>query len=869
MNRRFLGLLLTCCMMITSFSLPTYADDNTSSNTDSNTNSIANSLIANITVSDNQLQSATLLNNFKNMGVNFEMSKTSDEMWNSNGKWMEQTYAGSGIKMIRWGYDAWVYDWENEQPLNTNYQGGMNTKDDAGSFGLREFLQFAKTHDIIPFLHIPIESWNHKNGKSDPSYAKVLQLAENMATYLNNNGFDQVYFDMGNEPMEAPSNPYGTFSAATYGSTFKDVFTRIKSINPNYKIVMMANNRTWYNNVKATASEGGVLYFDAIDYHNYPSTNVGWDLYYARNDDNIFGSFGQIDAGVEKILGEANIPWPNFPTYSTSLGSGLALLNGFLKLAQNDEYSSVIMWPSQWPSHSTTYNSFNPSGKSFGWFDQDAWYDSKSTKRLNGPMLAEMIAQKTVLSHKVDSSSNDPKMRTFAFTNNDKSQLNVIVINKHKENVNLALNVPGTFNAVKASVLKGSKNAAGTANTDESPDFSGHIAAGQVVNGTFADTLTYGESALIYTFYQENTSSSPGAFNALLPAGNATDVSTAQNFTWEGANGAQNYKIIISENSNLSNPIIHTTTNGFTNYQPTKDLKFQTRYYWKVSALNSAGETEAASSIRSFTTVRERHFFDNNHTSIQYTGSWNANQNYLGSFGRKDHGTANPGATATIQFNGTQAILYGIKDDWIRKISVSVNNGTPQIIDLYRSRGIMEFRTDDPARYSRGAGETDTQKKARLDGTHPTQEVIFDTGKLSDTDQNHTVKVTVLQEYNPAITKSWIGFELDYYEVIKAGEIPLQTSAKPAALTADLPPSQTVTTGQNITLSVNAVSPDQGHLLYEWYHNGKLLTETGSTLTLSNASAADAGEYFVRITNVYKGNATKTISSRRCTITIH
>ena len=202
--------------------------------------------------------------------------------------------------------------------------------------------------------------------------------------------------------LEAPSNPYGTFSAATYGSTFKDVYTRIKSINPNYKIVMMANNQTWYNNVKATASEGGVLYFDAIDYHNYPSTNVGWDLYYARNDDNIFGSFGQIDAGVEKILGEANIPWPNFPTYSTSLGSGLALLNGFLKLAQNDEYSSVIMWPSQWPSNSTTYNSFNPSGKSFGWFDQDAWYDSKSTKRLNGPMLAEMIAQKTLPSRLAD-----------------------------------------------------------------------------------------------------------------------------------------------------------------------------------------------------------------------------------------------------------------------------------------------------------------------------------------------------------------------------------------------------------------------------------------------------------------------------------
>ena len=56
------------------------------------------------------------------MGVNLEMSMISDEMWMDNGHWMEQTFDNSGIKIMRWGYDAWVFDWETETPILNNYQ---------------------------------------------------------------------------------------------------------------------------------------------------------------------------------------------------------------------------------------------------------------------------------------------------------------------------------------------------------------------------------------------------------------------------------------------------------------------------------------------------------------------------------------------------------------------------------------------------------------------------------------------------------------------------------------------------------------------------------------------------------------------------
>ena len=61
--------------------------------------------------------------------------------------------------MMRWGYDAWAFDWEQETPLSENrYWGGLNSRDAAGSFGLRSSSAFASSRDIVPFVMIPIES---------------------------------------------------------------------------------------------------------------------------------------------------------------------------------------------------------------------------------------------------------------------------------------------------------------------------------------------------------------------------------------------------------------------------------------------------------------------------------------------------------------------------------------------------------------------------------------------------------------------------------------------------------------------------------------------------------------------------------------
>ena len=65
---------------------------------------------AQVTISVNG-QSAAPLAGARSVGANIEMSLVSDEMWQANGNWMEQSFFAGELSMMRWGYDAWAFDW--------------------------------------------------------------------------------------------------------------------------------------------------------------------------------------------------------------------------------------------------------------------------------------------------------------------------------------------------------------------------------------------------------------------------------------------------------------------------------------------------------------------------------------------------------------------------------------------------------------------------------------------------------------------------------------------------------------------------------------------------------------------------------------
>jgi hypothetical protein len=76
------------------------------------------------------------------------------------------------------------------------------------------------------------------------------------------------------------------------------------------------------------------------------------------------------------------------------------------------------------------------------------------------------------------------------------------------------------------------------------------------------------------------------------------------------------------------------------------------------------------------------------------------------------------------------------------------------------------------------------------------------------------------------------------------------------------------TTGQSVTFSVTAASPDGGSLAYQWLKDGAAISgQTSSTLALTNLTTADAAAYSVAVTATYNGTtATATSSGQTLTV---
>ena len=74
--------------------------------------------------------------------------------------------------------------------------------------------------------------------------------------------------------------------------------------------------------------------------------------------------------------------------------------------------------------------------------------------------------------------------------------------------------------------------------------------------------------------------------------------------------------------------------------------------------------------------------------------------------------------------------------------------------------------------------------------------------------------------------------------------------------------------GGSFTLTVSASKTDDGTLSYEWYESksGSPIG-TGATLSKSNVTSSDAGEYYVRVTNTLNGKSVYT-DSLKVTVTI-
>ncbi|WP_168735716.1 chitobiase/beta-hexosaminidase C-terminal domain-containing protein [Cohnella fermenti] len=107
--------------------------------------------------------------------------------------------------------------------------------------------------------------------------------------------------------------------------------------------------------------------------------------------------------------------------------------------------------------------------------------------------------------------------------------------------------------------------------------------------------------------YADIAGAAPGAFGLTAPADGATVPSTIVTLDWKQSvgslayapQGADNYTLIVADNPQLTNPVLHTTVQS-TSYE-LNSLDGEKTYYWTVIASNANGATQA-DSLYSFTT---------------------------------------------------------------------------------------------------------------------------------------------------------------------------------------------------------------------------------------------------------------------------
>lgn len=660
--------------------------------------------------------SISALTGAQNVGANIEMSMTSDAMWQANGNWMEQSFFASELNMMRWGYDAWAFNWEDEVPLSSNrYWGGLNSQDAAGTFGLREFISFCKEQNIIPFVMIPIESLDTFGGEA--TLEEIKALTTSMAKYIADQGVALCYFDMGNEPWNNGAS--GTSNAEYLGSLFPEFQQIIKTANSNYRLVLQRapENILWnsWNNKLVSATQGA---FDAYDDHRYAF--YGWDKYFDNDSDDILTAGTPIE-GKEAILGECNIGWTPIQDnwdegHVRDMGGSMALLNAMLDLINEGTYSYIVSWPSHYPSSDSIVDCPN---NSFGWFDLDQWYLDGETVRLTGPALAHRIVNQNVLANKVDASSSADKVRVFAYTNDTQTDYRVIVLNKW-DATTLNFSVPSQINSVSAMVMSGGSV------WDTTPSYINLFSGTQAVsNGSFTSSIP-GESVIVYTFTVDSSTTAPEAVSLDCPVNNET-VGTAQAFAWSAVEGCNNYRLVVDDNDDFTSPVIDTYTGKACRYQNSDELANGTTYYWKVIASNSAGT--ASSAVYSFTTITQQGntilTLNNDSVYISHSSNWNQ-QTSAGSYRNDDMSCEEKDGFAEFTFTGTRARVYGIKGDWCGYADVQVDFGDAVRIDTYSA-------------------------------TTEEQALFFDTGELPYGE--HTVTLTVAGEKNSASSDTWIEYD--------------------------------------------------------------------------------------------------------------
>ncbi len=103
---------------------------------------------------------------------------------------------------------------------------------------------------------------------------------------------------------------------------------------------------------------------------------------------------------------------------------------------------------------------------------------------------------------------------------------------------------------------------------------------------------------VLYRLYDPNA---PAPAVLLTPNDGVNEESLIPHFSWEPADKATSYTVLVATDANFSNIVYNQTGITDTSFSPPNPLGVEMLYYWRVQSVNST--TTALSDVRTFTTI--------------------------------------------------------------------------------------------------------------------------------------------------------------------------------------------------------------------------------------------------------------------------
>ncbi|KXX66492.1 PKD domain-containing protein [Flammeovirga sp. SJP92] len=127
------------------------------------------------------------------------------------------------------------------------------------------------------------------------------------------------------------------------------------------------------------------------------------------------------------------------------------------------------------------------------------------------------------------------------------------------------------------------------------------------------EAFNYIGSKISNTVYSFATQSPPPPLGVFTPSSPGTDEVSVENtvFSWSTADNATLYKLIVSPNSDLSNPIISEEALDQASFTSPVNLNYFSTYYWTVEAYNSLYSSTIEGGTQSFITQLPSPIVDN------------------------------------------------------------------------------------------------------------------------------------------------------------------------------------------------------------------------------------------------------------------